>query len=1441
MGRKKILTKLLTCLAAASTVVTGIFGSVPLTVRAAEEGSYTVTFEAYEGTCETESVSVPKGENIVLPDASYEGHYLESWVDVTDNGDVTKFTAVGRPGDTYTPERDLWLYANWKPEQGQDITVTYEARIGDTSYEELEQAFENAQAGDTIIVLRDCSVSKTLEVTADNITLTSEDAEKPVTIRREEEFAGKNYAKDAGNVLVGISSGSLATQDIILDGGAVLDQDFNNTGQVWDSPLIYVKGFYAMGAGTVLQNNYNTDYSESVDGNRSVRTAGAVEVTWDASMAMDGGLIQDCYTLGAGGGIQSAKTAEVTITSGTIRHCAAVWGGALGLMGPCEASDMELSGNHSDSTGGAVWSLLSLVMTDSVIENNSSDYVAGGLHMSTGGDSKLIRCTISGNSALRGSAIQTGKGEGTKALVIRDCTITGNRSKENISAASAICYMNETGIILSGNIVMEGNHEVGLAPCDIFYFFNEGASILLDEDFESDSVFVLGGYDNIKPGRVLIDEKLYHKDASTEQFVWHTRSYCTEKRGENIYLAEVPKTYFITYDANNNPPGSSIMCSDPNEYTSEDTAVIMGEAELFPLMGNLVYFGYDFVGWNTEADGSGTGYTPGQEISLTDNLYLYAQWEATPPVTMTYVYNGGTGETESEQAIPGANVAFPDASRKGYRFKGWYKDEELTVFAGSAGEKHYAPRQDASYYAAWEKTEATIVFDADGGEMEGGDITAEIGDTIVLPSCTKEDYEFTGWYDGDTCVGQAGEDYTVVGDVTLKAHYVRKKAPTCTVSFDTDGGKEIPPMKVEKGKEIKLPEAEREGHIFLGWYTAKEGGTRVEAELTVTEDTMLYARWKKEAEKPEERPEATITFDADGGEMEGGDVTARVGDTIVLPACTKEDYEFTGWYDGDICVGQAGKDYTVAGDVTLKAHYIRKEAPTCTVSFDTDGGKEISPMKVEKGKAVKLPEAEKEGHIFLGWYTAKEDGTRIGTELTVTEDTTLYARWEKEAEKPEEKPEATITFDADGGEMEGGDITTKVGDTIILPACTKEGYEFTGWYDGDTSVGKAGEKYTVSGDVILKAHYEKKAEVTYLITFDPNGGRRAEPVKAVKGEKIILPGTEKSGYVFLGWYTEKKGGILLGLAGDELEVAKDMTVYALWEKEKAEETGDKKQETCKVTFHTEGGSLKNKTLTIIKGAGLYLPLPEKKGYDFTGWYLDKSLTQFAGAYRDSYRITKDIDFYAKWEKIKEEDKKDDNTDDSTDQGNNAEIADTYTVKYDANGGTVKESSAKVTKGKGVKLPAAEREGYTFTGWYTDKQILAGKAGSVYKPEGDICLYAGWKKVSGGNSGDNTNDTGKSSGAKTGTSPADTGSKAGTGTSTADIGSGSSPDKKSDTPATGESGNTAAGVPGTGTEKEPVIQTGRTSPVYLLAAIGMAGVLLAAFSVREGKHSSMDKA
>ena len=1204
MGRKRGFSKLLLSVAMLSTIGAGVLGSVPLPVKAAEEEeTYTVRFEAYEGTCDTESVTVPKGESIILPEASYEGHYLMNWIEAVKGENMTTFLSVGSAGSEYTPERDLWLYANWKPVEEQDITVIYEARIGDTSYEELEEAFVNAQAGDTITVLRDCRVSSTLEVTADNIILKSEDAGNPVTISREEDFAGKRYGMDTDTALLAVKSGSLTTQDIIFDGGAVLDGDFNNSGKVWNSPLIYVDASYAMGNGTVLQNNYNTDGYESNGSGRPLHTAGGVHIKKNASLIMDGGLIQNCYTSGGGGGIQSEADSHVSAASGTVRNCHATWGGGMDFWGEAELSNMTVTGNAAGSTGGGISSTAPLTVTDSLIEGNYSAYDGGGICTATGHNAEISGCTFTGNVAGRGSAVQTSSGEGTLPLVIRNCTFTGNRSQEKIHAGGTICYMNETGIILSGKIVMEDNLSAGYEPCDIHYFYNTGASILLDEDFESDSTFVLGGYDSIKPGRVLIDGTLYHKDASPEQFPWHCLNYCTEKRGENLYLAEVPKTYFVTYDVNNSPTGSSVMCSDPNKYTSEDTVIIMDQEALFPLLGNIVRFGYNFVGWNTEPDGTGTDYAPGQEINLTDNLYLYAKWEAKEPVTLTYIYNDGEGRTDSAQVIPGANIAFPDASRKSYSFKGWYEDEALTIFAGNAGEKHYAPQQDASYYAAWEKTEATITFDADGGKMEGGDVTAKVGDTITLPDCTKDGYEFTGWYDGDTCVGQAGEEYTVSDDVILKARYEKK------------------------------------------------------------EDQAVIC---------------TVTFDAGGGDTVRKSIDAEKGSAIILPACNKTGYEFLGWFlasDDNICIGQAGEEFTVQGDITLKAHFEKKQAVKVTITFDVDGGREV--------------------------------------------------------------------------------------------------------------------KF----------------------------------IKAAKGDIIRLPKTEKEGYSFLGWYTEKDGGILLGISGSEMKAVKDMTAYALWEKEADKDTdNDAEPETCKVTFHAGQGTIKVKELTIIKNGSLYLPMPEREGYDFTGWYLDDDLTQFAGAYHDTYRITRDTDFYAKWEKSKDnsgnngDSGNSGNTEDNDDSGENLN---TYTIKYDANGGKTKNASVKVVIGGSMKLPGAEREGYIFKGWYTDRQVFIGTEGETYKPSRSISLYARWDKAEKDNQDNNIENTNDKDNKNTSDKNQNTGGTVSGNTA------GSPSDKDTDTRTEGGNGNAGKGT-------EPVIQTGHASPFYLLAALGLCGVMLAAASVLEGK-------
>ena len=907
-------------------------------------------------------------------------------------------------------------------------------------------------------------------------------------------------------------------RDVILDGGAELDGDFNNTGQTWDSPLVYVAGVCTVEEGTVFQNNYNTDHN---DDNLSFRTAGAIHVAWGGEFTMTGGLIQHCYTNGAGGGIQAGKTSCVTITSGAVRECYAAIGGAMDFFGLTSVSGMTISGNKAWAAIVAVRGETTL--SGCLIENNEVTGDAGTVSISEDSPVVMEGCTITGNHNIYTSAISYSGKDRTEPLTIRDCTIWGNTADDLYSGVT-IDYMTKADLILDGKIVMEENAVAGGKAWDIRFYYQDATPVTLGADFESDSEFVMWGYD-FAPGTLLVDATSNGKEVDASQFLWKTQNYRTEKRDGNIYLAEIPKTYCVSYDANNSPTGTSVMCSDPNLYTSEDAVTIMDREALFPLMGNIVNFGYDFTGWNTEPDGTGTDYAPGQETSLTGNLYLYAKWEEKEPVTLTYIYNDEEGRTDSAQVIPGANTAFPNASRKGYRLKGWYEDEELTVFAGSAGEKYYAPQEDAIYYAAWEKTEEAAV--------------------------------------------------------------------TCT-----------------------------------------------------------------------------ITFDPNGGETVRKSITAEKDSKIILPICNKSGYEFLGWFlasDDSVCAGQAGEEFTVQGDMTLKAHFEKKEAVKVTITFDTDGGKE------------------------------------------------------------------------------------------------------------------------------------------------------AKPIKAAKGDSIRLPKTEKDGYNFLGWYTEKEGGILLGIPGSEMKAVKDMTAYALWEKEAVEDSdNDADPETCKVTFHAGKGTIKTKELTIIKGGSLHLPMPEREGYDFTGWYLDDALTQFAGAYHDTYRITKDTSFYAKWEKAKGDSNNGDNTQDG-DSSN--ETLNTYTIKYDANGGKTGNASVKVVKGGSVKLPGAEREGYIFKGWYTDRQVFIGTEGETYKPGRSISLYVRWEKADHQDSiTGNTNDKdNKNNSDKNGN----------TGGTVSGNSAGSPSDKNIETKTEGGNENAGKGT-------EPVIQTGHASPFILLAALGLCGVVLAAASLLEGK-------
>lgn len=76
------------------------------------------------------------------------------------------------------------------------------------------------------------------------------------------------------------------------------------------------------------------------------------------------------------------------------------------------------------------------------------------------------------------------------------------------------------------------------------------------------------------------------------------------------------------------------------------------------------------------------------------------------------------------------------------------------------------------------------------------------------------------------------------------------------------------------------------------------------------------------------------------------------------------------------------------------------------LKFDTNGGSKIDTVTEWEYSTIDLDEyvPEKEGYKFVGWYADKDLDKKID-EVYLTEDTTVYAKWEKIAEEVSEEPE----------------------------------------------------------------------------------------------------------------------------------------------------------------------------------------------------------------------------------------------------------------------------------------------------------------------------------------------------------------------------------------------------------------------------------------------------
>lgn len=300
----------------------------------------------------------------------------------------------------------------------------------------------------------------------------------------------------------------------------------------------------------------------------------------------------------------------------------------------------------------------------------------------------------------------------------------------------------------------------------------------------------------------------------------------------------------------------------------------------------------------------------------------------------------------------------------------------------------------------------------------------------------------------------------------------------------------------------------------------------------------------------------------------------------------------------------------------------------------------------------------------------------------------------------------TISYNANGGSNAPSSQTKTHGVDISITNVkpTRSGYTFIGWSrsaSSQTLAYSSGDRYSTDASITLYAVWNVKK---YTVTFDANGGSGApSSLTKIHGASLVLPTTKptRSGYNFLGWSTNSSATSATYTAGGNYNLNADRTLYAVWAKIPEQYT---------VYFNGNGGTGAPASQTKIENVTLMLSSvsPSRTGYMFMGWATSASSETISYIPGGSYSQNASATLYAVWKPL------------------------TYTVKYNANGGSGAPSSQTKTYDVPLTLRTGMpyREYYKFLGWSISSTASTPDyaPGDTYTNEGNTTLFAVWEYI-----------------------------------------------------------------------------------------------------------------
>ena len=645
--------------------------------------------------------------------------------------------------------------------------------------------------------------------------------------------------------------------------------------------------------------------------------------------------------------------------------------------------------------------------------------------------------------------------------------------------------------------------------------------------------------------------------------------------------------------------------------------------------------------------------------------------------TVTFDLNGADGTAPAQRRVAdGAAVGtLPTVAREGYEFLGWHRgkvalSEEVTAST--------VVTNNLIAYAVWKVAEYTVTFDANGGSLWAASPTTRSvthGSAIgTLPTVTRTGYTFLGWYTSPN-VWEGWQVYASTIVTANATYYARWERIAFTMTFDANGGSGGGDYTYYYGDSIgSVPTPWRDGYTFLGWYTAKTGGTKVTESTTVNANAIYYAQWRINS--------YTVTFNANGGSVGTPSVTRNYGAAIgTLPTPTRTGHTFLGWFTASSGGTQVSASTAVTANAIYYAHW---QVNTYTVTFNANGGESSCSYSRTYGSQVgTLPTASRSGYVFKGWFTAVAGGTQVAASTAVTGNATYYAHWATYAEElaavlgtanVEFSTDANAPWFPDGAAVRSGYISHNGSSTMSVrlygagllsfrwrvssePNYDVLSYSVDGIQGGRISgeQGWASASILVSGDGwhTVRFTYAKDGGSSYgsdcgwvdslawtgnappvpnyTIAFNANGGTVSPSSVTRRGGTQLgsLPTPSRAGHMFLGWFTAATGGTQVYAS---TTVSSSATYYAHWQANGGGTTPPAPA-SFTVSFDGNGGSVDTPRVTRAAGDAVgSMPTPEAEGFEFLGWFTAKTGGTLVTA---STKVTANVTYYAHWQAVED--------------------------------------------------------------------------------------------------------------------------------------------------------------------------------------------------------------